>query len=106
MQNSKSKSVNTDDAVFDVVLTNGRVIDPETYTDGIFNVGISGVKITAISTQILKGKEVVDASGKIVSPGFIDMHAHSQNIANNRIQAFDGLTAALELEAITEALAT
>lgn len=84
---------------YDIVLANGRVIDPETYTDGIFNVGISGDTIAAISSEPLNGKDVVDVSGKIVSPGFIDLHAHGQNIASNRIQAFDGLTTALELEA-------
>ena len=84
---------------FDVVITNGRVIDPETYRDGIFNVGIKGDTIAAISDRPLAGKDTVDATGLIVSPGFIDLHAHGQNIASNRIQAFDGLTTALELEA-------
>jgi N-acyl-D-glutamate deacylase len=84
---------------YDVVLANGRVIDPETYLDGTFNVGIKGDRIAAISDQPLKGKEVIDVSGMIVSPGFIDTHAHGMNIPSNRIQAFDGLTTALELEA-------
>lgn len=34
----------------------------------------------------------------IVSPGFIDLHTHAQNISSNRMQAFDGLTTALEKE--------
>ena len=83
---------------YDVVLANGRVIDPETYLDGIFNVGINGGQIAAISDQPLKGKESIDVSGMIVSPGFIDPHAHGMNIPSNRIQAFDGLTTSLELE--------
>ena len=84
---------------FDIVLTNGRVIDPETYLDGKFNVGIKGGQITAVSDQPLKGKEVIDASGMIVSPGFIDPHSHAMLTSSNRIQAFDGLTTALDLEA-------
>ena len=84
---------------YDVVLTGGRVIDPETYMDGVFNVGINGSEIAAISDQPLTGREVVDVSGLIVSPGFIDTHAHGMNIPSNRVQAFDGLTTALELEA-------
>ena len=84
---------------FDVVLTKGRVIDPETYLDGIYNVGIKGDRIAAISAEPLDGKDVVDCSGMIVSPGFIDMHAHGQNIPSARIQAFDGVTTGLELEA-------
>ena len=89
----------TETKQFDVVLTGGRVIDPETYRDGIFNVGIVGDTIAAISDQPLQGKEVVDVSGLIVSPGFIDLHAHAQNIASNRVQGSDGVTTALELEA-------
>ena len=58
---------------YDVVLANGRVIDPETYLDGTFNVGISGGQIAAVSDQPLKGKEVIDVTGMIVSPGFIDL---------------------------------
>jgi N-acyl-D-glutamate deacylase len=66
--------------------------------DGKFYVGINGGSIAAVSETPLKGKEVIDASGMIVSPGFIDMHAHGQDIAANRMQAFDGVTTALELE--------
>ena len=84
---------------FDVVLAKGRVIDPETYLDGTYNVGIQGDRIAAISAEPLEGKEVVDCTGMIVSPGFIDMHAHGQNIPSARIQAFDGVTTGLELEA-------
>jgi N-acyl-D-glutamate deacylase len=62
-------------------------------------VGINGGSIAAVSETPLEGKEVVDAKGMIVSPGFIDMHAHGQDIAANRMQAFDGVTTALELEA-------
>ncbi len=84
---------------FDIVLKNGRVIDPETYTDGIFNVGINGGSIASVSSEPLTGVQEYDVSGYIVSPGFIDTHCHGMNIASNRIQAFDGVTTSLELEA-------
>lgn len=84
---------------YDIVLKNGRVIDPETYFDRVTNVGIKDGKVVAISEDSLSGKQEKDVTGMIVSPGFIDMHAHAQNIASNRMQAFDGLTTALELEA-------
>jgi N-acyl-D-glutamate deacylase len=82
----------------DIVLANGRVIDPETYMDAQMHVGITGDRIVTVSETALKGKEVIDVSGMIVAPGFIDMHAHGQDIAANRMQAFDGVTTALELE--------
>jgi len=85
--------------VYDIVLANGRVIDPETYLDGKYDVGIKGGQIAAVSDQPLQGKQVVDVSGLIVSPGFVDTHAHGQNITSARVQAYDGVTTALELEA-------
>ena len=57
------------DQKYDIVLANGRVIDPETYRDGKYNVGIIGDTIAAVSDQPLHGKEVIDVSGMIVSPG-------------------------------------
>ena len=41
---------------------------------------------------------LLDASGKVVSPGFIDLHAHGQSGEANKYQAMDGVTTALELE--------
>ncbi|MEP2202782.1 MAG: hypothetical protein ABJI65_07920, partial [Tateyamaria sp.] len=60
----------------DIVITGGRVIDPETGLDAIRNVAIDGDKIVAISEFPLEGDVVIDASGHVVSPGFIDLHAH------------------------------
>jgi N-acyl-D-glutamate deacylase len=86
-------------ASLDLVFSNGRTIDPETSLDAIRNVGIRGGKIVAISDAPLKGRQIVDASGLIVAPGFIDWHAHGQNTLADRVQAFDGVTTTLELEA-------
>ena len=66
---------------YDIVLKNGRVIDPETYFDRVCNVGITDGKVVTISEDPLSGKEEKDVTGMIVSPGFIDLHAHTQNIA-------------------------
>ena len=84
---------------YDLVFAHGRVIDPETKLDGIRNVGIKDGQIAAVSTAVLKGRTIVDAKGLIVAPGFIDWHAHGQNTLADRVQAFDGVTTALELEA-------
>jgi N-acyl-D-glutamate deacylase len=85
-------------STYDIVLANGRVIDPETYLDAQMHVGIKGDRIAAVSETPLEGKQVIDVSGLIISPGFIDLHSHGQTIPANRLQAFDGVTTALELE--------
>ena len=83
---------------YDLVILNGRVIDPETKTDAIRNLGISNGSIKAISARKLAGRTVIDARGLVVSPGFIDLHQHGQNEENNRFKAMDGVTTSLELE--------
>lgn len=85
-------------AEFDIVLANGRVMDPESGLDAIRSVGIRGGKIAAISARPLKGKTVVDAKGMVVTAGFIDLHSHGQDDENYRYKARDGVTTALELE--------
>ena len=85
-------------APYDLVILNGRVIDPESRSDAIRNVGISGGTIKAISTSKLAGRTVIDARGLVVSPGFIDLHQHGQDEENYRFKAMDGVTTALELE--------
>ena len=85
-------------AAYDIVIANGRVIDPESKLDAVRSVGISGGRIVAISAGPLQGKQVIDAKGLVVAPGFIDLHAHGQDDENYRIFALDGVTTALELE--------
>jgi N-acyl-D-aspartate/D-glutamate deacylase len=84
--------------IYDVVILNGRVIDPESRLDAIRNLGISGGTIKAITESKLSGHTVIDAKGLVVSPGFIDLHQHGQNEENYRFKAMDGVTTALELE--------
>ncbi len=83
---------------FDLVIAGGRVIDPESGLDAVRNVGIAGGRIAAISADPLTGTTVLNAAGLVVAPGFIDLHAHGQQMAAARMQAFDGVTSALELE--------
>ncbi len=85
-------------ARFDLVILNGRVIDPESRTDAVRNLGISNGTIKTISTSNLNGRTVIDARGLVVSPGFIDLHQHGQDDENYRFKAMDGVTTALELE--------
>ncbi len=83
---------------YDIVIENARVIDPETNTDEVLNVAISKDKIVTISKDKLKGIKTINGTGKILAPGFIDLHAHGQTNTENEYQAFDGVTTALELE--------
>lgn len=83
---------------YDIVITGARVIDPETKTDSLLNVGLIGDKIVAISGDNLIGNTTIDATGLVLSAGFIDLHAHGQTNVENAYQAFDGVTTALELE--------
>ena len=82
----------------DVVIANGRVMDPESGLDAVRNVGIRNGKIAVISTERLDGKQTVEARGLVVAPGFIDLHEHGQEPRNYQFQAHDGVTTSLELE--------
>jgi len=62
--------------VYDLVVLNGRVIDPETRSDSVRNLGISNGSIKIITRDKLNGRSVIDARGLVVAPGFIDLHAH------------------------------
>jgi hypothetical protein len=83
---------------YDLAIHGGRVIDPETSLDAIRDVRIRGSRIAVISEQPLIGVHVIDASGLVVAPGFIDLHQHDQTAAGYRLKAMDGVTTALELE--------
>ncbi|MDQ2094941.1 amidohydrolase family protein [Rhodalgimonas zhirmunskyi] len=83
---------------YDLLIRNGRVIDPETRFDQVCDLAITDGTIAAIGTDLGPAKDEIDATGLVVSPGFIDIHAHGQSVAADRMQAFDGVTTTLELE--------
>jgi N-acyl-D-aspartate/D-glutamate deacylase len=83
---------------YSLVINHGRVIDPETGLDGVRHLGVRDNTIVTISEQPLQAGNVIDATGLVVSPGFIDLHSHSPTPLGQHYQAFDGVTTALELE--------
>ena len=85
-------------AQYDLVIANGRVIDPESGLDAVRHVGVRAGKIAAVSARALRGAKTIEAKGLVVAPGFIDLHSHGINNASNEYQAHDGVTTALELE--------
>jgi hypothetical protein len=86
-------------ASYDLVITGGRVIDPETNLDAKRHVGIKDGKIAVVTESAIEGKETIDASGHVVCPGFIDMHFHNTGIPfGMKLGLRDGVTSPLELE--------
>jgi N-acyl-D-glutamate deacylase len=84
---------------YDLVISGGRVIDPESRLDAVRNVGIRDGKVAVISRGKLAGNRVIDAKGLVVAPGFIDLHSHAvMALPAARMQVMDGVTTALELE--------
>lgn len=62
----------------DILIKSGRVIDPANNIDAPMDVAIDGGKIVSVAKNIpaAEGNKVIDARGKIVTPGLIDIHAH------------------------------
>lgn len=86
---------------YDVVVLNGRVMDPESNLDAVRSIGVRGGTIRTITRGKLRGRVTLDATGLIVAPGFIDVLAHGMDLENNRYQAHDGVTTVLALEGET-----
>jgi N-acyl-D-aspartate/D-glutamate deacylase len=86
----------------DLIITNGRVIDPETGLDAIRDIAVSGGRIVAITQEYSDALDEqvlrIDAQGMVVAPGFIDLHVHGQSDQAHEYQVRDGVTTALELE--------
>lgn len=83
---------------YDVVILNGRVMDPETKLDDVRNVGIKGDRIVKITEEKITGKKTIDAGGHAVVPGFINTHSHSFGAFDQKMMAHDGTTTILDTE--------
>ena len=84
--------------LFDVVIRNGRVIDPETRLDApARNVGIRGKTIVAITAEPLHGQAEIDAAGRVVAPGFIDVLSYNPAPYGAWYKLADGVTTNLAM---------
>jgi len=62
----------------DILITGGTIYDGSTAKPFTGDVAITGDKIVYVGRAPVKAKRVIDAAGKVVSPGFLDMHSHSE----------------------------
>ena len=62
----------------DLVLKGGRIIDPESGLDEIQDIAFKDGKVSALADSLatMPAKQIHDVSGKIISPGLIDLHTH------------------------------
>ncbi len=76
---------------YDIVIKNGMILDGTGNPFFIADIGIRGEKIATIGAiDADQGRRVVDATGRYVTPGFIDMHSHSANGSDGKISHPEG----------------
>jgi hypothetical protein len=76
-------------------------MDPESRSEAIADVLVRDGVVAEVGPQLAQPADasVVDVSGLVVGPGFVDLHSHVHSVAGHRLQAMDGVTTALDLEA-------
>ncbi|MDA0329384.1 MAG: amidohydrolase/deacetylase family metallohydrolase [Gemmatimonadetes bacterium] len=64
--------------IFDLVISGGHLVDPAAGMNAALDIGITGGRVVQIAEHILpsEGRRVIDATGRIVAPGLIDVHVH------------------------------
>jgi dihydroorotase len=79
---------------YDLLITGGRVIDPSVRLDAIRDVAIAGGRIAAIEARIeADAADTIDARGKLVVPGLIDLHTHvGRSASDPSLVLQDGVT--------------
>lgn len=88
--------------MFDLVIRNGHVIDPLNGINGQFDIAIEGGQIAEVAPEIQGAtKQILDATGKIVVPGIIDMHSHMRTVLGHphaqRMIALAGVCTTLDM---------
>lgn len=88
---------------YHIVIKNGTIFNPSTEHELTgFNIGIKDDKILRITKEDISGKEEIDATGLVVSPGFIDLISYDPNSVGIRLKVLDGVTSNLAMHGGTE----
>ena len=92
------------DHVYDLAIVGGRVIDPASGFDSVASIGISGSTVAAIAAgpdaAPLQASTTIDATGLVVSPGFIDILSYSPNGYGEWFKLADGVTTNLGMHGL------
>ena len=64
----------------------GHVIDPANRVDGKLNILVEDGKVAWVGTELPEADRTIDATGKIVTPGFVDIHLHEDPVVDGKIQ--------------------
>ena len=75
--------------MLDIKIVNGKILDVVNKTIIEGDVGIKDGKITDIGSLPYQAKEVIDAAGKYISPGFIDIHMHEEDFSLTKKKEYD-----------------
>ncbi len=62
--------------MFDLVIRNGTVLDGSGSTRRVADVAVQDGRIAAVGPKLGKGRREIDATGLMVTPGFVDIHTH------------------------------
>lgn len=64
--------------MYDLIIKGGFLIDPYQEIEGEYDVAFEGGKVSKVDVDIpsKEGSRIIDASGKIVAPGLVDLHTH------------------------------
>jgi len=83
---------------YDLIVKGGRVIDPSRNLDAIRDVAIANGRIAAIGTNLsAAATEMLDAGGKLVVPGLIDIHTHATRVKDGPALCLaDGVTGLID----------
>jgi dihydroorotase len=82
-------------ATYDLLIKGGRVIDPSLGIDAVRDVAVAGDRVAAIEETIApdSAADVIDARGKIVAPGLVDIHTHAARSKDGPpLALLDGVT--------------